>query len=373
MRKSAAWPLTWIYLALVVYASLYPFTGWRDQGIPPWSFLWAAPPRYWTGFDVAINVVGYMPLGALLALLVLRSPYRALSILLAMVCGAALSVILEGVQSYLPQRVASREDWLLNSVGTLLGACGALLLQRSGGLARWDRWQQRWLAPQSRSVLVLLATWPAALLFPCAVPFGVGQVLERIRERVAQVFVDLPAPVPAWDAWWSGPVYPLVPLSAATEWFCVVLGLLIPCLLGYCVVRTTRQRVVMAVVLVAVGVVASGLSAALSWGPAHTWAWLDAPTRWGLVLATAMAAVLAAVPWRWSAGLALLALAVQVVVLNQAPESPYFAQTLQTWEQGRFIRFNGLAQWVGWLWPYAAIGVAALQVARPETEPKIAP
>ena len=26
--------------------------------------------------------------------------------------------------------------------------------------------------------------------------------------------------------------------------------------------------------------------------------------------------------------------------------------SLQAWEQGRFIRFHGLAQWVGWLWPY---------------------
>ncbi len=372
MRKSAAWPLSWIYAALVAYASLYPFTGWRDQGIAPWSFLWAAPARYWTGFDVAINVVGYMPLGALLALLVLRGRYRAWAALLVLVSGAVISVVLEGIQSYLPQRVASREDWLLNSCGSFLGACGALLLQRCGGLARWDQWQQRWLAPQSRSVLVLLATWPAALLFPCSVPFGVGHVWERIRERVAQTIADLPAPVPSWEAWWSGPVYPLVPLSAAAQWLCVVLGLLIPCLLGYCVVRTTRQRVVMAVALVTLGVVASGLSAALSWGPAHTWAWLDAPTRWGLVLATALAAALACVPWRWSAGLALVALGVQVLVLNQAPESPYFAQTLQTWEQGRFIRFNGLAQWVGWLWPYAAIGVAALQVAGSETESKIA-
>ena len=30
-------------------------------------------------------------------------------------------------------------------------------------------------------------------------------------------------------------------------------------------------------------------------------------------------------------------------------------RTLQDWEQGRFIRFHGLAQWVGWLWPYAVL------------------
>jgi hypothetical protein len=48
-------------------------------------------------------------------------------------------------------------------------------------------------------------------------------------------------------------------------------------------------------------------------------------------------------------------LGIYLVLLNQAPADPYFAQTLQTWEQGRFIRFHGLAQWLGWLWPYAAL------------------
>ena len=44
-----------------------------------------------------------------------------------------------------------------------------------------------------------------------------------------------------------------------------------------------------------------------------------------------------------------------VVGVAQAPADPYFAQNLQAWEQGRFVRFHGLAQWIGWLWPYAAI------------------
>jgi 2',3'-cyclic-nucleotide 2'-phosphodiesterase (5'-nucleotidase family) len=38
----------------------------------------------------------------------------------------------------------------------------------------------------------------------------------------------------------------------------------------------------------------------------------------------------------------------------QAPADPYFAASLHGWEQGRFIRFHGLAQWIGWCWPYAA-------------------
>ena len=41
---------------------------------------------------------------------------------------------------------------------------------------------------------------------------------------------------------------------------------------------------------------------------------------------------------------------------------PYFADSLQGWEQGRFIRFHGVARWIGWLWPYAAM---AWLLARP--------
>jgi hypothetical protein len=50
---------------------------------------------------------------------------------------------------------------------------------------------------------------------------------------------------------------------------------------------------------------------------------------------------------------------------------PYFAQTLQSWEQGRFIRFNGLAQWLGWLWPFAALVYVLLRVSRREAAPTI--
>jgi hypothetical protein len=61
------------------------------------------------------------------------------------------------------------------------------------------------------------------------------------------------------------------------------------------------------------------------------------------------------VPQRLAAGLGLVVLSALVVLVAQAPTDPYFADSLQAWEQGRFVRFHGLAQWVGWLWPYAAM------------------
>jgi hypothetical protein len=74
------------------------------------------------------------------------------------------------------------------------------------------------------------------------------------------------------------------------------------------------------------------------------------------------------VPSRTAAALALLSLAVQLTLLNRAPDGPYFAQTLQIWEQGRFIRFNGLGQWLGWLWPFAALAYVLLRLSRSEVE-----
>src|SRR6267378_180822 len=51
------------YVPLVVYASLYPFSGWRDRGLPPLAFLTAPFPRPIPVFDVVANIIGYMPLG----------------------------------------------------------------------------------------------------------------------------------------------------------------------------------------------------------------------------------------------------------------------------------------------------------------------
>ena len=53
-HKSVALPLALAYAALIVYASLYPFADWRDQGIAPWAYLaalYSLFPAIWN--DVA--------------------------------------------------------------------------------------------------------------------------------------------------------------------------------------------------------------------------------------------------------------------------------------------------------------------------------
>ena len=348
MHRTAATPLACIYVLLIVYASLYPFADWRNQGVTPGAFLLAPLPRYWTAFDVWINLIGYVPLGALFALSSLRTGGGRPALFQAALLASLVSLSMETLQSFLPARVASREDWLLNTAGAWIGLAVTVVLERWGVIDRWSAFRTRWFVPQARGGLVLLATWPVALLFPPAIPFGLGQVGERLREWLALF--------PAFDGWFSAqPVIALQPLPPMVESFCVALGLLIPCLIAGCVVRPGGRRLIFTLFLVLVGVLATALSALLSWGPNHIWSWFDSPTQLALLGLLLVVPWLSRLPVSVLVLMSVLSLGLLLGVLNRAPSSPYFALTLQDWEQGRFIRFHGLAQWLGWAWPYAAL------------------
>ena len=195
-RTTAAWPLCGVYAGLIVYASLYPFEGWRVQGIAPWSFLLAPLPRYWTGFDVVANALGYAPLGFLGAVAVLRLRPRWPPVLTVTALALALSLLLESLQMFLPMRVPSNVDLALNASGAWLGALLARVLASWGLVAHWSRWRDRWFRADASGALALLALWPLALLFPVAVPFGLGQVFERLEAALARML----APTP-WQEW----------------------------------------------------------------------------------------------------------------------------------------------------------------------------
>jgi VanZ family protein len=370
MHKTSAWPLSLAYIALIVYASLYPFSGWHDQGIGPFDFLASPLPKYWTGFDVAANVLGYIPLGVLLALSFLRRgalPFlrksNIVAVLVATLAAAGLSLAMEALQTYLPMRVPSNVDFALNAGGAMVGAVLAVGLELAGAIDHWSRFRVRWFVDHARGALVLLALWPFALLFPASVPLGLGQVMERLEEALAGWLQDTP-----FLEWLPVREVELQPLVPGVEMLCVALGVLVPCLLGYSIMRTPGRRAAFAAVVVLVGAAVTALSAALSWGPSHAWAWITLPVRIGFGLGFGVALAFLPVPRRGCAALVLLALVVHLSLLNQAPASAYFAQTLQTWEQGRFIRFNGLAQWLGWLWPYATLVYVLVRVSRGEPQ-----
>lgn len=360
-RSSAAWPLFCIYAVLIVYASLYPFENWRFQGVASWDFMTASWPRYWTGFDVLSNVLGYAPLGFLLALGLHRTRPHWPAVVVATLFAGVLSVSLESLQMFLPVRVPSNVDMALNVGGAWMGAVVARGLAWIGVMGRWSRFRDRWFESEASGALALLAVWPLALLFPAPVPFGLGQVLERLEATWVQILQDTP-----WLESWPVREVELQPMLPMTETVCVALGLLLPCLLAYGVVQRRPQRWVLATLCLFVGLLASALSAALTYGPVHAWGWISPEVLKGWVAALLLALALSFASARLSWVLALAAVVLQLSLLNTASADAYFSLTLQTWEQGRFIRFHGLIQWLGWLWPYALLVYLTRRLSLPQ-------
>src|SRR5712691_10748466 len=118
------------YVLLVVYASLHPFSGWRDRGLPPFAFLTAPFSRPILVFDVVANIIGYMPLGFLAVLAVYPWLRRSYAFGFGLACSVLLSFALESLQLYLPTRASSNLDLLANAVGGAAGALAALATTR---------------------------------------------------------------------------------------------------------------------------------------------------------------------------------------------------------------------------------------------------
>ncbi|MFH7041115.1 VanZ family protein [Paucibacter sp. JuS9] len=358
-RSSATW-LTLIYALLVVHASLYPFWPWREPtGLTPGWLVGLPWPRYWGPFDIWVNVLGYLPMGLLAFAAVVRSGGRLrYGFLLATLGLSAFAYALESLQYFLPSRVPSLADWLLNSAG---GLCGGVLgwgLNHFGGLQRWHGWRERWFQPHSAGAVALLALWPIGLLFPAPLPLGLGQLLPRLRELSESALAGTP-----W-ALAAATELPGRPLPPGLEAIAIALGLLGPVLLALSVARPGKRRVFLVLGALILGVVGTTWSTALAFSPQHAWAWLTPATWPGLGVGAVLALLACLFSRRIAAAWGLVVLTALIALVSEAPSDPYLAQSLQTWEQGRFINLYGLAQWIGWCWPFAALAWLLWRIAQ---------
>ncbi len=367
-HRSSAVPLAWLYAALIVYASLYPFSGWRMPGAAPLAFVVAPWWRWWTGFDLVANLLGYMPLGVLVFGALVRGGMRSVkAALLAIAAGTLLSLTMETLQNFLPRRIPSNLDLGLNALGTALGAGLAAVVHWRGGVERWQAARDRWFIPRSAGGIALLLLWPVGLLFPTSLPFGLGHVLPQLRDAFIGLLQGTAGEV--WVQSWGEAGRPgLLPaaevgIGPAGELALVVVGLLAPCLVAFTIATPGWRRVLLALGAIALGCLATTLSIALNFGPDHAHAWFTERVLQGLAIGTGVAALMSLVPRRVAAGFGLIALTALVMLVARSPADPYYAQSLHAWEQGRFIRFHGAAQWVGWAWPYAAISYLLVRIA----------
>jgi len=324
------------YAALVIYASLHPFAGWRDLGVPAFAFLDAGWPRYWTAFDLAINVVAYVPLGYLLALALSRHAGRLLPALLGALIAAGISFSVEAVQTWLPTRVASNLDLACNTLGALLGAFAAW---RSGtrALVWLARTERRLVAPipHADAGLVLLGLWLLTQLSPETVLFGAGDLRQLLGLSPAIAYA-----APSFFA------LELTIIACNT----VAIGLIARTLLAS---RHSAHAVVFAFLLFAL--IMRALGAAVLIGPREAMAWLTPGAGLGLTVGATLLAVLLFLPATWRIAVAGMALMAGAVLVNLAPANPYSIAALATWRQGHFLNFNGLTRLTASLWPFLTL------------------
>jgi VanZ family protein len=355
------------YAALVVYGSLYPFSGWRSLGLSPLAYLTDPLPQYLTAFDVVTNVLGYMPLGALIVLALYPRIRGTLAVGAALAGGALLSGTMEAIQTYLPTRVASNLDLAANAFGALVGGvliapATSALLDR--GLLRRIRFT--WFERDAAYVIGLTALWPFAAMFPAPYLFGGGDLPRVLWDELDPAMQDaILAWTPAsWDIEsWPDRLGALLP-DDAWEALITSTSLFAALVLATLLTRTRAPRIRLMVGLIALTLFAKAGATFLQSRAGLTFGWATDGALEGIAIATMAALLSVSLPRGLRAALAGAALVVSLALVNLLPVNPYFDIVLADWRQGRYLHFNGLAHWLAWVWPYAALGWLASSAER---------
>ena len=341
------------YTLIIVYASLQPFAGWRAPPDEVLHFLTAAWPRYLTAGDIALNVIAYLPLGTLL-FFALRPPLAAaVACVSAILIAAALSLLLESAQMFLPTRIASNVDLICNAAGAAAGALAAMLL---------TLWHNPLAALRSRAVradklgdcgLLVVALWIVGQVYPAPFTLGSGDLRDTLG--VAPLYAH------------TSHSY-LLAEAAVVGFTVITVGLLVTLL------TQARRYTLHALALTLLLTLAVKSISIILLGRADNWLqWLTPGVALGLAAGGILLALL-----RWLAPTAravsaILCLVAGVVIVNLTPENPY--QTLPAYllsvQTTHLNNFSNIVRAVSKCWPFAAlILLAALARAGPARGPR---
>src|SRR6266540_3868673 len=311
------------YALLVVYASLHPFSGWRDQGVPQFAFLTARFPRPYLPFDLAANFLGYLPLG-FLAVLAAHPILRVrAACAFAVLCALALSFTLESLQLYLPTRTSSNLDLFANTAGGIIGALAAAAASRS--LLREEGLKairDRLFLPGSGIDLglVLLGMWLIAQLNPGMMLFGTGDLRGLFRPPPGKLYL--------------------------AELF----------------VRGQPKRLLV-FFLVGAGLAVHSFAFGLLVSSQDILSWLTPGALYGVAAALLLLLIAADLPRAVQLAVSGLALLAATALVNLAPANPYMTATLSLWQQGQYFNFNGATRVVSAIWPFAEMCYLVLLAA----------
>lgn len=341
-----------IFTLLIIYASLYPFTGWRDMGVHPFSYLTDKLPYYRTYFDIWTNIVGYMPLGMLMIFALYPNLKSYKAFLVTSLLGILLSASMEAIQTYIPTRVPSILDLITNSCGTVLGAFIGLW-SRTYFLKEgfFIHLRQKWFIPAASRGLVVVGLWPLALIYPQNHVFGLGHFFPLLSDWLTPSF-DAPLDLTTqWinafqlrpEAYWLADI--IITVCGFTSAILMLLILLKR--------QAPRIRIIICFIIVMMAV--KTLSCALLFEPQNDLIWVTSGTIAGGILSIPVLIGLSFAPQAIKKKMAIVSLLLGLIVVNFIPDNPYFIETLQTWTQGNFLNFNGAAQFLAILLPFLAL------------------
>ncbi len=342
------------YTLLILYATLSPFSGWRDPGQSPLEFLVEPWPRYVSAFDIAINILAYVPFGILVTAALLPGRKPALAGVGGFAAGIVLSFCLEYTQSYLPTRIASSVDLLTNATGA---AAGAWIAAHVGSVPRivgpLTRWRERWFLPGGAIDLgiALIALWIITQLDPSLPLFGIVFFSDGVQAQLAGMVADHARRL-------LGPVSVTMNL--------VSLGLLLTL-----VMRSKRAALGGVALLVWAAALTKLVAASVLLRSEAAFLWVSKEVAWAIVVGMLFVGAAAVLPRTLIRALCALALlcAIALSMLRPGEADSFLSLRLFRWSDLQLVHYTGLSAAVAAGWPYAALGYLLLLWLRDRRHP----
>ena len=312
-------------------------------------------PADWSGLSLAVGLemILFIGLAGVLMVLALYPRLRGLpALLLTVMAGILLAALMEAVQTYLPSRVPSNLDLFTNAFGVAVGAVlGTLVHHLFLEHSRLRTLRHQWFSDQASRGLIVVGLWPLAQIYPQAYLFGHGQLLPVLSGWLSD-WMDTPVDLSQlfWEE--SNLSVEQYLLAEAIITACSLTGAVLALL---CQMRNQAPKTGMALLLVAAALAVKTMASAILFTPDNAFTWLTPSAGGGLLIGAVMLAGLSMAPALAQRRAAIVALAISFFAVNLAPANPYFLSTLQDWVQGKFLNFNGAAQFLSLCWPFFAL------------------
>lgn len=356
-----------LYAVGLALITLSPLTDWHFVPEAPWRFLDQPWPKYWTGFDVLVNVLAYIPLGLLASRAILYrfrdSAWGPLaSFMMSGLTCILISILLEGLQTYLPSRRPSILDVVSNATGAMMGAFIASAYAQS--IARLQITETR---PIEVGGLALLGLWLIAQAAPQPIWLALGDIglTDELRRAAAWLTgMSAASPSVAREVFAAQRILAEALCVGSAITSCALLVHLTMLESSRWFVRYRPEywpRTLVTLVLVTLAVRAVWI-----WllSPGALFGWLTAGVQAGVVLALLSAYGLAGARLSHQRLAAVCGLAVTLMLANTLPENEFLTSGISDWSKGRWLNLQLLANLSAVVWPFLALGWLRLVLSR---------